>query len=70
VDGLLQLLGFGLGATVYVILALALIGALRRGASLAVALYWSRRERSEARAAVQRVYDIQREAPVPRRRAA
>jgi hypothetical protein len=72
-DVLLQALGFGLGAAVYVVLALVALSAARTVGRGAVALYWARRERRETKAAVRRIYDVQQEAPAAtarRRRAA
>jgi hypothetical protein len=68
VEALLQLIGLAAGGVVYVLIGLGLWALVRWAARLWVALYWARRERAETRAVMQRVYDVQHEAP--RRRAA
>jgi hypothetical protein len=74
-NALLQAFGLGLGAAVYVLLALWLVRALRDGSRLSVALYWRLRSEAEDRAQLARVVELRtrRPEPVPvrqRRRAA
>ena len=73
-DALLQAFGLGLGAAVYVLLALWLVRTLRDGTRLSVALYWRLRSEAEDRAQVARVVELRTRLPesgrAPRRRAA
>jgi len=51
-DALLQAFGLGLGAAVYVLVALWLLRSVRAWAGLSVALYWRLRNDREERAQV------------------
>lgn len=65
-DALLQAFGLGLGACVYVLLALWLLRSVKGWAGLSVALYWRLRSEAEDRAQVARVVEMRGRRPEPR----
>jgi hypothetical protein len=69
-DALLQAFGLGLGALVYLLIALSVMRGTRDLTRGAVALYWRLRSEAEDRAQVQRVVELRTRRPEPRRRAA